>query len=130
MSREFFHTLVLVETAERNLSALRGMGDPGVFAEKIFGFHAQQAIEKSFMAWIALMGGVYPITHDLALLLAALKTHNPEAARFAGLTVYTRDAVPLRDAAANPGGRPLDRPGVIPRVAALVERVRSAIEDA
>ena len=40
------------------------------------------------------------------------------------------DAARLRDAAANPGGKPLDRPGIVPRGAAVVERVRSAIEDA
>ena len=31
--------------AERNVSALRGMGDAAVFADEIFGFHVQQAAE-------------------------------------------------------------------------------------
>ena len=29
------------------------MGDVIVFADEIFGFHAQQAIEKSLKAWLA-----------------------------------------------------------------------------
>ena len=40
---------VLLEAAERDISALRGMGDAAVFADEIFGFHAQQAAEKLFM---------------------------------------------------------------------------------
>ena len=62
----------LIEAAERDLSALRGMGDVGVFADEIFGFHVQQAVEKSFKAWLALLGEVYPLTHDLGDLLTLL----------------------------------------------------------
>ena len=36
----------LFEAAERDLSALRGMHDSSIFADEIFGFHAQQAAEK------------------------------------------------------------------------------------
>lgn len=36
----------LLEAAERDYSALRGMGDTTVFADEIFGFHAEQAVEK------------------------------------------------------------------------------------
>ena len=34
---------VLLTAAERDISALRGMADAAVFADEIFGFHAQQA---------------------------------------------------------------------------------------
>ena len=47
---------VLVEAAERDIAALRGMGDASVFADEIFGFHTQQAAEKLFKAWLALLG--------------------------------------------------------------------------
>jgi HEPN domain-containing protein len=30
------------------------MGDPQVFTDTIFGFHAQQAIEKAVKAWLVL----------------------------------------------------------------------------
>ena len=33
--------------ARKDLKALKGMMDTDVFAEEIFGFHAQQAVEKS-----------------------------------------------------------------------------------
>ena len=40
--------------AGKDLAALRGMLDSTLFADEIFVFHAQQAVEKSLKAWIAL----------------------------------------------------------------------------
>jgi HEPN domain-containing protein len=48
------------------------MTDPGVFADEVFGFHAQQAIEKTLKAWIALLGQEYPFVHDVDALLNRL----------------------------------------------------------
>ena len=62
----------LMDAAGRDLSALRGMGDTCVFTDEVFGFHVQQAVEKYLKAWIALSGGLYPTTHDLADLLSVL----------------------------------------------------------
>ncbi len=64
---------VLLTAAERDISALRGMADAAVFADEIFGFHAQQAAEKLLKAWLALLGETYPTTHDLDRLLAMLR---------------------------------------------------------
>ena len=59
--------------AKQDLSALRGMMDKTIFAEEIFGFHAQQAVEKSLKAWLALIGVNFPLIHDLEELFALLK---------------------------------------------------------
>lgn len=56
----------LAKAAERDISALHGMGNAAVFSDEIFGFHAQQAVEKLFKAWLALLGDSYPRIHDLA----------------------------------------------------------------
>lgn len=40
----------------------------------IFGFHAQQSVEKLLKALLAQRGIVYPRTHDLETLTAALET--------------------------------------------------------
>ena len=64
---------VLVGAARRDLSALSGMDDSHVFADEVFGFHTQQAAEKLLKAWLALLGEVYPLTHNLRLLLDRLQ---------------------------------------------------------
>lgn len=120
----------LLEAAERDLSALRGMGDAGIFADEVFGFHVQQAVEKSFKAWLALLGETYPTTHNLARLLEALKAYDLGAARFEELTKYTPYAVRLRYAGAEPREEPLDRDEIPLRVGALLERVRQLMEGA
>ena len=51
----------------------------------------QQAAEKSFKAWLALLGAVYPLIHDEELL-EMLAAREPEATRFDALIDYT----PLR----------------------------------
>ena len=72
----------LLEAAERDVSALRGMGDAAVFADEVFGFHTQQAAEKLFKAWLALLGETYPLSHDLAVLLDLLNACGMDVARF------------------------------------------------
>jgi HEPN domain-containing protein len=53
----------MLRMANRDLTALRGMGDASVFADEIFGFHAQQTVEKSLKAWMCALGLNYPFTH-------------------------------------------------------------------
>ena len=100
---------VLLEAAEQDVSALRGMGDASVFADAVFGFHVQQAAEKLFKAWLALSGAAYPLIHDLSRLLASLTAREPEAARFNALIEYTPYAVQLRYAGFVPDTVRLDR---------------------
>lgn len=123
------HARELLAAAERDLSALRGMGDAEIFADAIFGFHAQQAVEKSFKAWLAALGETYPTTHNLELLLKALRMRDAGAARFGELTGYTPYAVILRYADAEPQTQPLDRGEALPRVEALFEKVRQMMEN-
>ena len=47
---------VLLAMARKDLVALAGMGDLKVFADEIFGFHAQQATEKALKSWLATLG--------------------------------------------------------------------------
>ncbi len=59
----------LLEAGAKDVSALRGMGDEVIFADEIFGFHVQQAVEKLLKAWLASLGEFYHLSHDLASLL-------------------------------------------------------------
>jgi HEPN domain-containing protein len=45
----------MLRIAQRDLAALQGMADAAVFADEIFGFHAQQAIEKCLKAWMCAL---------------------------------------------------------------------------
>ena len=121
---------VLLEAAERDASALRGMGDATVFADEIFGFHVQQAAEKLFKAWLASLGEIYPLSHDLASLLDMLRTRGADITRFDELVDYTRYAVRLRYAGADPGVHPLDRDNALGQVEALLEEVRRRLAEA
>ena len=120
---------VLLASAERDISALRGMADAAVFADEIFGFHAQQAAEKLLKAWLALLGETYPTTHDLARLLTMLRESGVEATRFNELVEYTPFAVQFRYAPGDLSARPLDRDTAIERVEALLKEVRRQSDD-
>ena len=63
------HARALLSQARKDLRALAAMLDRDAFAEEIFGFHAQQAVEKSLKAWLSFLGLTYPRTHDLGALL-------------------------------------------------------------
>lgn len=110
---------VLLTAAERDISALRGMADAAVFADEIFGFHVQQAAEKLLKAWLALLGEIYPTTHDLARLLAMLSAREVGATCFNELVEYTPFAVQFRYGPGDLGASPLDRDTAIESVEAL-----------
>ena len=121
---------ILLEAAERDVSALRGMGDAAVFADEIFGFHVQQAAEKLFKAWLALLGEVYPMTHDLTELLEMLKARQPDAARFDALIDFTPYAVQLRYGARDTHAETLDRGEALAQAKSLLKSVKRRLVDA
>ena len=121
---------VLVEAAERDIAALRGMDNASVFADEIFGFHTQQAAEKLFKAWLALLGETYPLTHNLEQLLAMLAAREPDAERFDGLVEYTPYAGWLRYDARLRNAPPLERAAAVRRVEALLGAVRPLLTGA
>ena len=100
------------------------MGDAAVFADEIFGFHVQQAAEKLFKAWLALLGEPYPWTHDLTELLELLKAQRPDASRFDPLTGYTPYAVQLRYGTRDTGAEALNRNSALGQVEVLLDDVR------
>ena len=55
----------LMGKAAEDLNLLKvGCENMGI-SDAIFGFHAQQTVEKIFKAWLCLNGKEYPFTHDL-----------------------------------------------------------------
>ena len=115
---------VLIKAAARDITALRGMSNADIFADEIFGFHVQQAAEKLFKAWLALMGRTYPPIHDLSELLSMLIEYQSDAARFDPLIEYTPYAVQFRYGIGDGDNVPLDRDTALQRTEGLLKEVR------
>jgi len=73
--RDLDHALLMSHIALNDFKALKGMIDPAIFSDEIFGFHAQQAVEKTLKAWLSLVGVTYPKIHDIEELFALLTDH-------------------------------------------------------
>lgn len=114
--------------AGKDLAALRGMLDATLFADEIFGFHAQQAVEKTLKAWITLAGGTFGFTHDLELLLTHLHQLGVDAECFSGLIELSAFAVQFRYTELDLDDVPLDRTATICNVTELFDHVQMLME--
>ena len=124
------HARLMLNMAGKDLKALQGMMDVNTFANEIFGFHAQQAVEKALKAWLSLVDVDYPRIHDLEELLALLESSGdtvPE--RFYALINLTDFAVQFRYTSVEDVDNQLDRAETIRQVTELVEHVEKRFED-
>lgn len=122
------HARAMLMMAEKDLKAIKGMESAETFADEIFGLHAQQAIEKTLKAWIAVLGDEYPFVHDISRLLTILGEHGCDVERFWDLVEYNAFAVQFRYEAFDSFEKPLDRPAVISKVQALFDHVQEIVE--
>ena len=113
----------LLSSAQKDLKAIRNMTDSGIFADEVFGFHAQQAVEKTLKAWIALLGGQYPFVHDLDALLNTLQKLGADVEALRGLVELNAFAVQFRYEAFESPDEPLDRRSVTVEAVALFQKV-------
>jgi hypothetical protein len=122
------HAKELLLMAGKDRDALRGMLGNPLFADEIFGFHAQQAIEKSLKAWLAIQSIDFPLTHDLSRLLGLLEEAGSDVDPFWPLVEFTVFAVQARyEAGLMESETPLDRTGVLAEVEQLLATVAAAI---
>jgi hypothetical protein len=117
---------MLLSMAEKDLRALNAMGEPQTFADEIFGFHAQQAIEKALKAWLAFLHREYPLTHNLATLLALLERQGCDVERFQDLVFYSPFAVVFRYERSGMPLPALDCPTVCSQVQRFYDYVKAA----
>lgn len=122
------HARHLLTMANKDLAALAGMSAPAVFADEIFGFHAQQAAEKALKAWLAALGEVYPLKHDLALLLQLLAKQGVDVSAFNSLDVYTDFAVDFRYLGIEMAAASPDRTAVRVEITGLLDHVSRVVE--
>lgn len=114
--------------AESDLRALKGMKkDDKTFGNDIFGFHAQQAVEKSLKAWITYLGIEYPLTHNIITLLSILEENNVKIEKLWGLVKFNSFAVQFRYESLEEFVGELDRDDIIKSVSKLFNRVKKIV---
>ncbi len=124
------HGQMMLEMATADLQAIRHMLDPHQFADSIFGFHCQQAVEKLLKAWLSLAGVSFPRTHDLRVLFDLVEDiDDVGVVPFRDLEDLTDYGVQFRYEAPLDLD-PLDRPALAKQVVALDQWVRGLIDAA
>ncbi len=98
--------------------------------EEGFGFHVQQALEKAFKAWLALLGELYPLTHDLKTLLDRLAACGVDVQPWRETERYTLYAVRIRCTGVDPETESMDREAAAASVRTLLAQVRQRLEKA
>lgn len=117
----------LVSLAERDLRTFQAVEDVPQFTDEAAGFYAQQSAEKLLKAWIACLGELYPLTHDLKTQLDHIEKRDSAASQFRDLEPLSPFAEDFRYKFLPEDAEPLDRHGIALRLNALLERVRAEI---
>jgi len=116
-----------ISAARRDAQALAHMLDEKAFSLEIFGFHAQQAIEKGLKGWLCLLDVIPPQSHNLRQLLVLLESSGipiDDLWEMVGLTAF---AVQFRYEAFESLDEPFDRAYWLSRVEALLTGIERQI---
>jgi len=108
--------------AHKDLRTIQQMAGES-FDIEIFGFHAQQAVEKSMKAWIRELGGIPPITHNIAILIARIEELGQDMSAWQNFVELNTFAVQLRYQEVDDSGPNIDRQDVICQVELLLSTV-------
>ncbi len=119
---------VLLEAAERDVLTLQSMTD--LAPDESFGFHVQQAAEKALKAWLALLGQVYPLRHDLDVLLDSLDAQGAATGFFRQLADFTPYAVQFRYEGLGHDHESINRDATLLLATALVRHVQDLLAEA
>jgi HEPN domain-containing protein len=121
------HARSLLAMARTEFDALAAMQGGLPFADEIFGFHAQQVVEKALKAWIASLALPYPRSHDLMILVDVLGENGRDVEGLAEFVELNSFAVQYRYEAVDHDEELLDRADLVRRLDQLLERVAKAI---
>ena len=122
------HARSMLRMAHKDFNALVGMQENSLFADEIFGFHIQQAVEKALKAWLCTRDAIYPMTHELSRLLALLENQGAEVEKFWPLVQYTMFAVQARyEEGVADLDEPIDRAAEVENVHVLLTHVEQMI---
>ena len=118
----------MLQMAGKDLKALHALLDPAITDDEIFGFHAQQAVEKSLKSWIAGIGGSYDKTHDLRILLLTLRELGCDVSPFKGLTDLNVYAIWFRYEPMEDPTSTINRPHMLERVLNIYNHVQNVLD--
>lgn len=122
------HARLMLLLAKKDMKALGSMIDEKSFDLEIFGFHAQQAVEKSLKSWLSFRGIEYPKTHDLKFLFILLRQNGESIpGKFRDLEDLTDFAVVFRYEAVEESKKILDRSETIGQTNELINYVEDLI---
>ena len=121
------HAEEILETARRDLRALRAMHDVEAFPDEIFGFHAQQSVEKALKAWLACLGKPFPKTHDLKRLIDLLRENGVSTDTMDSFVDLNAFAVQYRYETLYADEEVVDRSELAGRIEALIDQVAAVI---
>lgn len=120
------HVENLLVMSRKDFDALRGMIGNSIFADEIFGFHAQQAVEKILKAWLAQKAIEYPLTHDLSRLLLLLEESGADVTTYWPLVEFNVFAVQARyESGLMALEEPLDRTSIVSSIERLLLKVEA-----
>ena len=114
--------------ARRDAQALAHMFDDRAFALEIFGFHAQQAVEKRLKGWLCLRDVEPPQSHNLRHLLVLLESSGIPIDELWEMVTLTAFAVQFRYEAFETIDEPFDRAYWSGKIEGLLANVELQIE--
>lgn len=117
----------LLQMAAKDIRALDLMIPPESVDDEIFGFHAQQAVEKTLKAWISAIGGSYGYFHDLRVLFLNLRELGCDIERFRHLVKLNPFAAQLRYEQLEFADEPIDRPALQKEVQEIYDHVQNVL---
>ncbi|MBV5339306.1 MAG: HEPN domain-containing protein [Deltaproteobacteria bacterium] len=117
----------LLLMASKDMKAMDLMILPESIDDEIFGFHAQQAVEKLLKAWITAIGGAYGFNHDLRVLVLTLRELGCDVEKFRHLIILNPFAVQMRYEPLETVDEQLDRPALRKEVQELHTHVQSVV---
>ena len=115
--------------AERDIALLDADSTLNIPVE-VFGFHAQQAVEKLLMSWLCVYDFSFPNTHDLRHLSRLIgKRDTGIPLLLQDLLFLTEFAVEFRYSSYGENNPPLDRSKILGDLATLQAFIASTVEN-
>lgn len=124
--KDLKQTNLLIRKAKQDLKVLPALISDE-YDEEIFGFHAQQAVEKLLKAWINAFDQKYPLSHNLGDLYDIILPLAPQIKKFEELIFLTPYSVIWRYEEIG-FEQKLDRQRTLSLVMALLEDLEKYVE--